>query len=193
MSYIQYYNGIRYITSNNTNTNTEYYRDVFISNYRAPVSLNFPANHVVDDRRTKQPIHYSSSDVRFLSTVFPEKIHFLLLLFFLINSFIFTIRCGWLLYPRLDTLVFSPQSQKTFFFLLSFLIMTRSPESVALRGPQNRFSSLAFPHQSAEMQVHIHHIHITHKGTKIIKKKVHFFPVKSFSRNFREIHITLSL
>lgn len=58
MSYIQYYNGIRYITSNNTNTNTEYYRDVFISNYRAPVSLNFPANHVVDDRRTKQPIHH---------------------------------------------------------------------------------------------------------------------------------------
>ena len=120
MSYIQYYNGIRYITSNNTNTNTEYYRDVFISNYRAPVSLNFHANHVVDDRRTKQPIHYSSSDVRFLSTVFPEKIHFLLLLFFLINSFIFTIRCGWLLYLRLDTLVFSPQSQKTFFFFFHF-------------------------------------------------------------------------
>ena len=69
MSYIPYYNGIRYITSNNTNTNTEYYRDVFISNYRAPVSLNFPANHVVDDRRTKQPIHYSSSDVRFFDFI----------------------------------------------------------------------------------------------------------------------------
>ena len=117
MSYIPYYNGIRYITSNNTNTNTEYYRDVFISNYRAPVSLNFPANHVVDDRRTKQPIHYSSSDVRFLSTVFPEKIHFLLLLFFPILKLLHFYNTVWLTFipPPRHFSILAPKPKNLFF------------------------------------------------------------------------------